>query len=391
MDEPYRILGLAMGASPDEIKRAYRRLVMKWHPDRNGSPEAEEYFKRIKAAYELINNPDKLDEWRATHSRRKGDGNWGDFRWSPWGSTRQGPGQSTGHGSAKSHEAPRHEPPPDENDEEPEDPDAPDDEPFEPPIHRVVTLTLLEAAFGCEKNVTVIDSKPCFGCSGTGVTHHVRSVACGHCQGIGRVRDKKGGNITCSYCKGKGFVSASPCKRCGGSGSEDHEKKFKVRIPPGMLEGDRVRLAGRKGGREDMFLAITIEVKGILRLHGRDLHCELPVSAFRLLLGGDIEVPSLTGVAHVHLEPGTGLKPGVSVVHRLHGLGFPGRGHRKAGDLVVRIRPVFPTSLTERQREALQKLDDTLHKKQKDQVPDLAAWDAELKAWQDSLPPAGEA
>lgn len=403
MDEAYRILGLNSAASPEEVKRAYRKLVMQWHPDRNGSPEAEEQFKRIKAAYEVITDPEKYEEWKATHGRRKADRPWNDFSWFNWGSGhRSSKSNHAGNGSqggsqhsqhqghawgrrrenataedearANAYEA--HRGPATEEDE---------DSAGEPHIHRVVSLSLLEAAFGCEKTVTVVESSPCEPCGGSGVEHHARSMPCRHCSGIGRIRDKKEGNITCPHCKGRGFVSSSPCASCEGSGESQREKNFKVRIPAGVLEGDRVRLAGGADG-QDMYLAITVAPKGLLRLHGRDLHCELPVSVFRLLLGGEVAVPSLTGTTHLHLEPGTGLKPGESAVHRLHGQGFPGRGTRKTGDLVVRLKAIFPASLSERQREALQKLDDNLKKKQKDQAPELAAWDAELAKWLDALP-----
>lgn len=400
MDEAYRILGLTSAASPEEVKRAYRKLVMQWHPDRNTSPEAEEQFKRIKAAYEVITDPEKFEEWKATHGRRKSDRPWNDFGWSSWGANRRSSSGSHGNnGSGGGHHSQqqshawgrRHE-------EETKDreqarqqaaPEPEDDEASEPTVHRVVSLSLLEAAFGCEKTVTVVESSACETCGGSGVEHHPRSMPCRQCSGIGRVRDKKDGNITCPHCKGRGFVTSSPCSSCSGTGQEHREKNFKVRIPAGVLEGDRVRLAGGADG-EDRYLAISVEAQGPLRLHGRDLHCELPVSVFRLLLGGEVAVPCLTGATRLHLEPGTGLKPGESAVHRVHGLGFPGRGTRKTGDLVVRLKAAFPTSLSERQREALQKLDDNLKKKQKDQAPELAAWDAALAQWLDGLPKGAE-
>jgi molecular chaperone DnaJ len=325
MAAPHEVLGVAADASPAEVKRAYRRLAMRWHPDRNDLPEAVERFKEISAAYERLLAVD--DE--------------------------NGAETADGDGVAEEDTPPR----------------AAD-------IRLNLELSLEEAAAGCRRKLRYVRGKPCPTCTGSGEAGIARTRFCGSCHGSGRIRDGRRGLSSCAACGGRGFFSERICPDCAGSGREAGEVELEIRVPPGMLAGDELRLAGQgepAGGElaaGDLYLTVIIRSHPLFHMRGRDLFFTMPVSALALIAGGDLEVPVLGGRTLVTLEAGDATAREL----RLPAKGFPGRGKIPPGDLVVKLQPVFPTALGKKQRKALLEAEALLQEKAETMLPDVANW-----------------
>lgn len=248
--DPYVVLGVAADADLQTIKKAYRRLAMRLHPDRNPDPAAHEAFKRLQAAYaELVDIAGAGQETAAPTDR--GNDRWQDLE-----------------------------------------------------------LGLEEAFAGCEKTVPVLSEAACERCDGSGRVELAHSRLCECCVGSGRVRAGKGLE-SCAVCEGRGYTRRGNCPDCGGLGSLRQTREFAVKVPPGMLEGDELRLEGRGYAAEnagaaagDLRLRICLRPHPLYRLKGRDLHLDRPLSAFVLLGGGDVLLPSPSGVRKVQLPPG---------------------------------------------------------------------------------------
>lgn len=334
--DSFYTLGLTPDASLAEIKRAYRRLAMAWHPDRNPDPEATERFKAIRAAYDDL--------------LARGD---------PAAAGPDAPASGTGSESAAAEEVPR----------------APD-------IRLDLELDLEEGASGCRRTIHYRRGKPCATCDGTGEAGISRSRFCATCHGSGRIRHRRHGLERCDRCDGRGFFSERVCVDCGGSGRDEGEVSLRVSVPAGLLPGDELRLAGQgEPARDglaagDLFLAIRFRSHPFLELAGRDLLLTMPVSALAMLAGGDIDVPGLKGRETLQLEPGPAIERELRVPHR----GYPGRRHGAGGDLVITLQPIWPRNLDERQRKLLLQADAALEKRLADCLPELAAWRAKLPA-----------
>lgn len=328
--DPYKILGLARDAGPEEWKRAYRRLAMRWHPDRNDDPQATERFKEIAAAYEQLLAVD-LPETAKTN-------------------------------------------------EEAAEPEAPGEVAKAADIRRNLDLTLEEAARGCRKSIHYHRGKACVTCDGSGEAGIARTRFCEACHGSGRVRDAARVLIPCAACGGRGLFTERTCPDCQGSGRELQAQNIEITVPPGMLAGDDLRLAGQgEAGDEelaagDLYLTIVLHAHRLFTLQGRDLHCRMPVSALAMLAGGEIDVPNLQGRQRITLNPGQAETREL----RLPGLGFPGRGDKPAGDLLCTLEPVFPTHLNRQQRQALLQADALLAADLAQTLPEIAAWQAML-------------
>ncbi|WP_291994316.1 DnaJ C-terminal domain-containing protein [Candidatus Accumulibacter sp. ACC003] len=347
-DDPYAILGVASDASPAEVKKAYRRLAMRWHPDRNASATAEAEFKRIHAAYELFLDPQRLAEWRQAHAASA--------------PTDGRPAASSGKASA---ERPGGR--------------AGDD------LTQSLTLTLEEAALGCRKTVDLGQRVGCASCARSGRVQHRNSIPCQGCSGCGRVgRGGAGGTSICPGCGGRGYLRESACPACAGSGWLERSRTLAVTVPPGLLDGERLRLAGQAplppGDEEraagDLYLEISFAKHPLFVLHGRDVHCQVPVSIYRLLCGGGIEVPSLRGTSTLELSP----YPQHPLEYRLPGQGFPGQGRRAAGDLVLQLQRVYPTGVGASDVELFEQLEGRLAADLEQRAPPLAAWQKQLRA-----------
>jgi molecular chaperone DnaJ len=323
--DPREILGVGADAGPEELKRAFRRQAMRWHPDRNAHPEAAERFKAIAAAYERLVAVDEPGEAESAEAAAEA-------------------GES---GVER----------------------APD-------IRMNLDLTLEEAARGCRKRVRYTRGSPCATCAGSGEAGLSRTRFCNPCHGSGRVRNGSRGLATCPDCGGRGFFSERICPDCGGSGREISDASLEIRVPAGMLPGDDLRLAGQgePGDDErepgDLYLTVVIRSHRLFRLQGRDIVYAMPVSALALLAGGTVEVAVVGGRAALELEPG----PVAERVVRLAGKGFPGRGRLPPGDLVVTLQPVLPVRLGKKQRKALLDVDAALMEDAERALPDVAAW-----------------
>ena len=322
--DPYVILGITAEADAAELKRAYRRLAMRWHPDRNDHPEAVERFKEIGAAYERLLAGGTGDESAVDAATE---------------------------------------------DDEPAVSQAAD-------IRLNIALSLEEAASGCRRKVDYVRGKPCPTCAGTGEAGMARTRFCNACHGSGRLRDGRRGLTTCGDCAGRGFFTERICPDCRGSGRETGEVSLDIRIPAGMLPGDELRLAGQgEPGSDgladgDLYLTIVIRSHRLFRMQGRDLFYTMPVSAMGLLAGSTIEVPVIGGTIAVNLEPGSAEEREL----RLAGKGFPGRAKNPPGDLVVRLQPVFPVRLGKKQRKALLDAEALLQADAESALPDVDTW-----------------
>ena len=321
--DPHEILGVSPGAAPAELKRAYRRLAMRWHPDRSDHPQATERFKEISAAYEQLLATDLPEDEAVAESA------------------------------------------------EPEERVA-----RAADIRLNLDISLEEAAAGCRKTIHYTRGNACTTCDGTGEHGMSRTRFCSACHGSGRVHDAKRNLVRSEDCGGRGLFTERICADCGGSGRDLADVSLEIRVPHGMLPGDELRLAGQgePGDDElqpgDLFLTIIIHSHPLYQLRGRDLHFAMPVSALAMMAGGDVDLPSLAGMRSISLEAGKAERRQV----RLAGKGYPGRGKNHAGDLIVELEPIFPQTLSARQRKLLLQANAALLDDATESLPEIAAW-----------------
>jgi molecular chaperone DnaJ len=323
----WSVLGLKPGSDGAAVKRAYRRLAMHWHPDRNADPVATERFKEIRAAYDRLLDAEPVDY------------------------DEDAPAEDAPAGSA--HSVPR----------------AAD-------IRLNLELDLVAAALGCQQTIAYVRGQDCDTCAGTGKAGMVRTRFCGACHGSGRIRDAARHLVQCPDCGGRGFFSEQICPDCGGSGRDAYEASLEIKVPPGMLAGDELRLAGQGEmatadlAAGDLYLTIVIRSHPLFRLSGRDLLASMPVSALLLMAGGEIRLPQLGGFLDYKLEAGLPERRQI----RVTGKGFPGRGRNPAGDLLIELLPVFPRQLNARQRKLLLQANAALADSLAESLPEIDAW-----------------
>ncbi len=347
----YEVLGVARNASDDEIKKAYRKLAVKFHPDKNpGDKSAEEKFKEIGEAYEALSDPQKraaYDQYghaafdaRARAGRAGGFG--GGFH-DPFEIFREVFGGAGGGSIFESFFG----------SQDPSQPQRGDD------LRYDLEITLEEAALGCEKEISVSKLDRCDACSGSGMEPGSKIRTCPTCGGRGQVLTSRGiFSIaqTCPHCKGAGRVLEKPCKSCQGNGQLERGSKIKLRIPPGVDAGSRLRSSGngeagfRGGPPGDLYVVLHVKTHEIFQRDGDDLLCEVPVSFVQATLGAEIEVPTLDGRATIKIPAGT--QPGTTV--RVKGKGVKNLQGYGQGDLRVRIQVEVPTRLTSEQKAKLQ-------------------------------------
>lgn len=346
----YEVLGVERGAGEEEIKKAYRKLAVKFHPDKNpGDKAAEENFKELGEAYEVLCDAQKraaYDQYgHAAFDRRAGGFARGGFH-DPFEVFREvfgGGGIFEDlFGGAR---------------QDPSQPQRGED------LRYDMELTFEEAAHGCEKEITVTKLDRCEECAGSGAEAGARARTCSICGGRGQVISSRGiFSIaqTCPTCQGAGRVLDKPCKACRGHGRRERTSKITLRIPAGVNSGSRLRSAsngeaGWRGGPQgDLYVILHVRPHDIFQRDGDDLLCEVPVSFVQAALGSEIEVPTLDGKAPVKVPAGT--QPGT--MFRLKGKGvknIQGYGH---GDLHVRINVEVPTHLSAAQKAKLQEFAD---------------------------------
>jgi molecular chaperone DnaJ len=337
----YEVLEVERTAADGELKAAFRKLAMKWHPDRNpGDKSSETRFKEINEAYEVLKDPDKraaYDRFGHAAFEHGGPGGPGGFS-ADFGSAFSdlfegifGMAGGRGRGGRERGADLRYN----------------------------MEITLEEAYFGKTAQVRIPTSVTCESCSGSGAKTGTRPKACPTCGGQGRIRHAQGFftlERTCPGCQGRGQVIDSPCPSCSGSGRVTRERALSVNIPPGVEDGTRIRLAGegeagvRAGPAGDLYIFLSLASHQFFQREGADLHCRVPISMTAAALGGEFEVPTIDGNnSRVKVPEGT--QSGRRF--RLQGKGMPVLRSKQTGDMYVQILVETPQKLTKRQRELL--------------------------------------
>jgi molecular chaperone DnaJ len=360
-EDYYDLLGVQKGASAEEMKKAYRKKAVQFHPDKNpGNKEAEEMFKKVSHAYEVLSDPQK----RAAYDR------YGAAAFEGGGGVPRGPGGAAGGGGFH--------------------------DPFD--IFREVfgqqggggaggggifdemfggggrggdggrdgsdlrydlEITLEEAARGVEKEISFRKNMTCERCDGNGAEPGSKRVTCPTCRGAGQIR-RSGGIITftqtCPACGGAGSKVERPCTACRGEGRTPKTTKLNVRIPPGVDTGSRLRSSGNGeaglagGDAGDLYIVLSVKEHELFERQGEDLFCEIPIKFTLATLGGTIEVPTLSGKASLKIPTAT--QSGTTF--RLRGKGMPSLRGGAQGDQLVRVQVEVPTALTAEQRKILE-------------------------------------
>jgi len=343
----YEVLVVEKTATDEEIKKAYRKLAVKYHPDKNpGDKTAEEQFKELGEAYEVLCDPQKralYDQYgHSAFDRRTGGYGRGGFH-DPFEVFREvfgggGIFEDLFGGAGR---------------QDPTQPQRGDD------LRYDMEISFEEAAHGCEKEITVTKPERCDVCHGSGAETGSRTKNCPTCGGRGQVITSRGiFSIaqTCPHCQGAGRIIEKPCKACHGNGRRERSSKIKLRIPAGVETGSRLRSSGngeaglRGGPSGDLYVVLHVRPHEIFQRDGDDLLCEVPVSFIQAALGAEIEVPTLDGKATVKVPPGT--QP--NTMFRLKGKGVKNIQGYGYGDLHVRINVEVPTHLSAAQKAKLQ-------------------------------------
>lgn len=337
----YEVLGVGRDASQEEIKKAYRKLALQHHPDRNpGDKASEEKFKQASAAYQVLSDSARRAQYdRFGHAAFEQQGGFGGFDFSAgfedlfsdiFGDFFGAP-RGRSRGRARRGEDLRYD----------------------------LGIRFEEAAFGCEKTLEIPRWSSCSSCQGKGTRGGSTPKACPSCQGSGQIRFQQGFFSiakTCSQCGGQGTVIADPCRECGGGGRVRVSRHLNVKIPPGVDAGSRLKLrgegeAGAGGGPSgDLYVVIDVQEHPLFTRQGKDVICEIPVSFTHLALGAELDVPTLEEKVKLRIPPGTQ----TGAVFRLKGKGVPDVQGYGRGDQLVRVNVEVPRKLTARQRELIE-------------------------------------
>ncbi len=370
----YETLGVDRSVSDADLKKAYRRLAMKHHPDRNpDNPDAEAKFKEAKEAYDVLSSAEKRGAYdQFGHAAFEGGmggggagagaGGFGDIFGDMFGDIFGGGG---GGGRQRQRRG--------------------------SDLRYNLELSLEDAVRGIEMNITVPRMSGCKTCHGSGAKTGSTPKQCGTCHGQGQVRIQQGFfsvQQTCPQCQGNGTIISDPCDTCHGQGRVKENKKLSVKIPAGVDEGDQIRLSGEgeNGGtggvNGDLYVSVSLKSHAIFTREGVDLHCTVPISFSTLALGGELEVPTLDGRAKLKIPAGTQS----GKMFRLRGKGVKNvRNAGFVGDLYCEVSVETPVNLTKRQKELLQELDDSIHDAGSKHSPQESSWADKIKSFLDDI------
>ncbi|MCL1138411.1 molecular chaperone DnaJ [Shewanella pneumatophori] len=352
----YEVLGVGRDASEREIKKAYKRLAMKFHPDRNpGDKEAEASFKEAKEAYEILTDGDKkaaYDQFgHAGVDPNRGGGGFGggadfgdvfgDVFGDIFGGGRRGGQRQAARGSD---------------------------------LRYNLELSLEEAVRGLTKELRIPTLAACDVCDGSGAKKGTTPTTCGTCHGQGQVQMRQGFfavQQACPTCHGRGKIIKDPCNKCHGEGRVEKSKTLSVKIPAGVDTGDRIRLSGEGEAGEygappgDLYVQVSVREHAIFQRDGNNLYCEVPISFSKAALGGEIEVPTLDGKVNLKIpaETQTGR------MFRMRGKGVKSVRSHAVGDLLCKVVMETPVNLNERQKELLREFEETLTGQSKKHSP----------------------
>ncbi len=361
----YEILGLARDATDEEIKKAFRKLAFKYHPDHNHDDGAADKFKEVNEAYEVLSDPEKHAAYdRFGHSGAEGlfgrgfegfdFGGFGDIFDAFFGGAATATRQAQKRGADLSY---------------------------------AVTISLDEAAFGCEREINISRIENCSLCQGIGCKLGSQPNRCLDCNGTGQVRRVQQSifgrfvsTATCGRCHGEGRIITEPCPHCKGTGKEKRQRNILVKIPPGVDDRSQIRLSGegqagvRGGPAGDLYIIMSVKRHEFFTRDGDNILYEMPINFAQAALGAEVEVPTLEGGTKLKIPAGSQ----TGTVFRLKGQGVSHLNRNGRGDQLVSLFVVIPDKLTEKQRQLFQELADTLSP---DNMPPTKKW----KGWLDRL------
>ena len=339
----YKALGVSADASADEIKKAYRKLAMQYHPDKNpGDKAAEENFKLVAEAYEVLGDLEKrkiYDRYGLAGLKDSGYSGPGNFEdifsnfGDVFGDLFGGLGGRTGQK--------RQGGPVQGND-----------------LRYDLAISFMDAVLGAERDVEISKRETCWTCDGTGLRPGYKPGTCPTCQGRGQVIHSQGFfrvQTTCPQCRGEGVIITEPCNDCQGAGLVGKAKKVSLKIPAGVDDGARMRLrgegeGGRRGGHSgDLYVILHVEPHEFFQREGNTIHCLFPLTMTQAALGDTVTVPTIRGTKTLEIPPGT--QP--EQIFTLKGEGVPSLRGGGKGDMLVEIQVVVPKALTKRQKELL--------------------------------------
>ena len=343
----YEILGVSRNATDEEIKKAFRKLAFKHHPDRNPDDGAEEKFKEINEAYEVLSDTDK----RAAYNRYGHGGTEGffarDFEGFDFGGFGDIFDAFFGGATTSTRRAPRHG----------------------ADLHHHITISLEDAAFGYEKEINMKRTEICSLCHGLGSKPGSQPSRCPNCNGSGQVRRVQQSlfgrfiNTTaCNQCHGEGKIITEPCPQCRGTGTEKQQRRILVKIPPGIEDGSQIRLSGegdagmRGGSPGNLYVTISVLEHEFFARDGDNLLYELPINFGQAALGAEVEIPTINGKTKLKIPAGSQ----TGKIFRFKAQGIPHLRRGGRGDQLVRLFVATPDSLTKQQRQLFQELSRTL-------------------------------